>query len=80
MSILHIEPFSGASGDMFLGALASLANAHDELIELPGQLHLPDGRVEIRQVKKNGISCRQVRVIDLGGNPDQSHHPAHRHP
>ena len=26
MSTIYIEPFSGASGDMFLGALASLAD------------------------------------------------------
>lgn len=87
MSQLYIEPFSGASGDMFLGALASLTDAHDELIDLPGRLHLPDGKVEIREVNKNGIVCRQVRVIDLG-SPDtrrdppatgQRFHPVHEH-
>jgi uncharacterized protein (TIGR00299 family) protein len=77
MSVLHIEPFSGASGDMFLGALASLANAYDDLIDLPGRLHLPDGRIEVREVNKNGIVCRQVRVIDLGGGSDHSHEHGH---
>ena len=33
--ILKIEAFSGASGDMFLGALAGLLNAYDELAILP---------------------------------------------
>lgn len=79
MSVLHIEPFSGASGDMFLGALASLANAHDDLIDLPGRLHLPDGRIEVREVNKNGIVCQQVRVIDLGEEPDHSHSHEHDH-
>ncbi|RKX33070.1 MAG: nickel pincer cofactor biosynthesis protein LarC [Verrucomicrobia bacterium] len=79
MSILHIEPFSGASGDMFLGALASLAGAHDDLINLPARLHLPDGRIEVREVNRNGIVCRQVRVIDLGEDPDRSHGHDHAH-
>ncbi len=81
MSELYIEPFSGASGDMFLGALASLADAHDDLIDLPGRLHLPDGRVEVREVNKNGIVCRQVRVIDLAELPDrdQVHEHGHAH-
>ncbi len=35
MNTLKIEPFSGLSGDMFLGALASLAGAYDELTLLP---------------------------------------------
>ena len=84
MSTLYLEPSSGASGDMFLGALASLADAHEELLDLPGKLHLPDGKVEIRDVIKNGIACRQVRVIDLGReNPDEASpetgHPHHEH-
>lgn len=87
MSSLYIEPFSGASGDMFLGALAALTDAHDDLVGLPAQLHLPDGKVEIKEVNKNGIVCRQVRVIDLG-SPDagqEAHehgpgfHPVHEH-
>jgi uncharacterized protein (TIGR00299 family) protein len=87
MSVLYIEPFSGASGDMFLGALASLADAHEDLIDLPDQLHLPDGKIEVRDVNKNGIACRQVRVIDLGepsghnqrDEQDQAHSHEHDH-
>lgn len=77
MSVLYIEPFSGASGDMFLGALASLADAHDDLIDLPDRLHLPDGKIEIREVNKNGIVCQQVRVIDLGEQSGHSHRDEH---
>jgi uncharacterized protein (TIGR00299 family) protein len=72
MSVIYIEPFSGASGDMFLGTLATLADAHDDLLDLPGRLHLHDTRIEIHEVKKNGIACRQVKVIDLGESPVQT--------
>ncbi len=79
MSTLYLEPFSGASGDMFLSALASLADAHEELLNLPGRLHLPDGKIEIREVEKNGIACRQVKVIDLGTASDHDHPHSHDH-
>ena len=72
---LYIEAFSGMSGDMFLSALAALADAYDELESLPEQLHLTDAKVEIRPVIKNGIACKHVRVIDLH---DEHKHP-HRH-
>ena len=77
MKILYVEPFSGVAGDMFLSALAELADAYDTIESLPGKLHLPDGKVEVREVEKNGIVCRQVTVLDL--NPEKSHHHAHDH-
>ena len=60
MNTLYIEPFSGLSGDMFLGALSGLLEAYDDLEGLPQKLNLPDGRVEISSVEKNGIVCRHV--------------------
>lgn len=74
MSILKIEAFSGASGDMFLGALAGLANAYDELTSLPKKLNLDDkAEIIIQDTKKNGIACKQVLVK----NKVEEH--AHRH-
>ena len=64
MSILKIEPFSGLSGDMFLGALADLADAHNELIELPSKLGLKNVEIKISNVEKNGIACRHTKIID----------------
>ena len=63
MSILKIEAFSGASGDMFLGALAGLADAYEELKTLPQKLNLDD-KVEIiiKDASRNGIACKQVLV------------------
>ncbi len=82
MSILYIEPFSGSSGDMCLGALCSLTNGYDAIQKLPQQLALGDGKVEIREVTKNGIVCKHVQVIDQGsmdGNGRPNSHGGHRH-
>ena len=77
MNTLYVEPFSGIAGDMLLSALCALADGYEEIVKLPGQLHLPDGKVEINQVEKNGIVCKHVNVIDL--NPEERHHHHHDH-
>ncbi len=72
--ILKIEAFSGASGDMFLGALAELANSYDELLKLPMLLSFQnEAEIRITKVNINGIVCKNVKVVDLV----QHHH--HRH-
>ena len=79
MNTLYIEPFSGLSGDMFLGALCGLLEAYDDLEELPQKLNLPDGRVEISSVEKNGIVCRHVNVVDLNEPTNAHHDHGHKH-
>lgn len=71
-NVLKIEAFSGASGDMFLGALAGLIDAYDDLLNLPKLLKFEkDAEIKISEVKKNGIACKQVKVIEL---VPQHHH------
>ena len=77
MKTLYVEPFSGVAGDMFLSALCGLTEAYDAIEALPDKLHLHDGKVEIREVDKNGIVCRRVSVLDL--NPDETHRHTHHH-
>ena len=77
MNTLYVEPFSGIAGDMLLSALCGLADTYDEIVDLPGKLHLPDGKVEITEVEKNGIVCKHVNVIDL--NLEDTHHHHHDH-
>lgn len=80
MKVLFVEAFSGLSGDMFLGALAGLADAYDDLEKFPELFGLDDGKVEITQVNKNGIVCKHVNVLDLNSETDHKelqHH--HRH-
>jgi len=81
MSVLYIEPFSGMSGDMFLGALCSLTDGYDDIEKLPENIGLTDGKIEIKSVSKNGIVCRQVKVTDLSEtSPNKhGHHHKHRH-
>ena len=80
MNILYVEPFSGMAGDMFLGALCGLLDAYDEIEALPQRLKLPDGKVEIVNLQKNGIACRHVNVIDLNPVENSGHgHGKHRH-
>jgi uncharacterized protein (TIGR00299 family) protein len=73
MGILYVEPFSGISGDMLLGALCGLKDDYDTILTLPKQLSLNDANVEVREVRKNGINCKHVRVIDLGGKNSKHH-------
>lgn len=85
MKTLYVEPFSGLSGDMFLGALAGLTDSYDDLVDLPSKMHLPDGKIEITEVNKNGIVCQHVKVIDLNEGTDihshthDKHHHSHGH-
>ena len=79
MNTLYIEPFSGLSGDMFLSALCALTDGYETIRKLPHALHLPDGKIEIEQVNKNGIVCKHVKVIDLNDEGQQDHHHHHDH-
>ena len=77
MSVIYIEAFSGLSGDMFLGALAGLTDAYQELETLPEALGLHDAKIKITEVNKNAIVCKHVGVIDL--NEHEKGHHNHRH-
>ncbi len=87
MKTLLIEAFSGLSGDMFLGALANLADAYDDLENFPELFGLPDGQIQISEVNKNGIVCKHIQVIDLNthlhenehSHSEDHHHHVHRH-
>jgi hypothetical protein len=66
---LYIEPFSGISGDMFLGALCALSGEYRRIEGLPAALGLEDARVELKDVVKQGIRCRRVCITDLAAAP-----------
>src|SRR5438046_2330399 len=69
MSIAILDPAAGISGDMTLGALLSLGLPVSWLEELPERLGLGDVRVTVRDVRRSGISWKQVGF----GIPEQPH-------
>ena len=79
MNNIYIEAFSGLSGNMFLSAFCELLGDYDLLLDLPKQLHLPDGKIEMRKVNKNGIECTYVDVIDLNVSDQADAKSAHDH-
>ncbi len=69
MRIAIFDPAAGISGDMTLGALLSLGLPISWLEELPGRLGVRDVRVAVRDVRRSGITCKQVDF----GIPEQPH-------
>ena len=65
MSTLLIDPFSGVSGDMFLGALCDLSGDAELLEKLPGMLNLPSAAVQVSRTSRCGIIAADVSVIEL---------------
>jgi uncharacterized protein (TIGR00299 family) protein len=64
-----LDPFSGISGDMTLGALLGVGLDPDWLRSLPARMGLDDVRVEIREVLRGELVCWKVD-FDI---PDQPH-------
>lgn len=64
-----LDPFSGISGDMTLGALLGVGLDPAWLRSLPSRMGLDDVRVEIREVLRGELVCWKVD-FDI---PDQPH-------
>src|SRR6058998_1679998 len=60
MRIAILDPAAGISGDMTLGALLSLGVPVSWLDELPGRLGVGDVGVTVRDVRRAGITCKQI--------------------
>ena len=60
MRIAILEPFSGISGDMTLGALLDLGLDAEWLKGLPALLELDGVTVQVSDVLRGGIACRKV--------------------
>ena len=60
MRIAILDPFSGISGDMTLGALLGVGLDPEWLRSLPARLGLPDVVVEIREVLRGELACWKV--------------------
>lgn len=60
MPIAILDPFSGISGDMTLGALVDVGLDPAWLERLPASLGLVDVRVRVRDVLRGEIACKKV--------------------
>jgi uncharacterized protein (TIGR00299 family) protein len=60
MAIAILDPFSGISGDMTLGALIDVGLDPAWLERLPASLGLGDVRVQVRDVRRGDIACKKV--------------------
>lgn len=77
MTTLYLDCFSGASGDMILGALLDLGLPIDDLRRAIGPLAIDAGDVWIERVVRAGITSTQFCV--RGEPPVLAHAHAHQH-
>ncbi len=73
MRIAYFDCFSGASGDMILGALLDAGLSIERLKEELAKLHLSHYDVRVRKVVKKGIGGSQA-LVDV-----EDHHHHHLH-
>jgi uncharacterized protein (TIGR00299 family) protein len=69
MRMAFIEPFSGASGDMLLGALFDAGLELDQLLAELHKLHLPEVEITVQRTSQQGISGMHAEV-----KPETGHH------
>jgi uncharacterized protein (TIGR00299 family) protein len=90
---VYFDCFSGASGDMVLGALLDLGLPLDGLRSALGGLAIEYGDVRTERVLRSGVSAIKFRLASggeaprhesakaaVGGHPHQDHHDHGRHP
>lgn len=86
MKILYFDCFSGAAGDMLLGALLDAGLPFDELRTVLAPM-VPDGTIlHADRVVKHGISATKFRLVEPGARPAEresaasgTHAHAHHH-
>jgi uncharacterized protein (TIGR00299 family) protein len=83
---LYIDCFSGAAGDMFLGALLDLGLPLDALREAVGSLAIEYGTLSAERVLRGGISATKFRLIESAPRalasqacPEPGRRAAHAH-
>jgi uncharacterized protein (TIGR00299 family) protein len=80
MKIAYFDCFSGASGDMILGALLDVGLSVEFLQAELGRLQLPPFHLEARKVKKRGLGGTQIIItLEDERHPHHHHHQHHHH-
>src|SRR4051812_43580236 len=80
--MLYFDCFSGASGDMILGALIDLGLPLEALRDALGSLAIEYGEVTAERVTRAGVSATKFRLIERttaasAGGSHQHHHLKH---
>jgi uncharacterized protein (TIGR00299 family) protein len=82
LATLYLDCFSGASGDMMLGALIDLGLPLDALRGALGSLAIEHGEVSAERVARAGVTATKFRLIEHpseggAGSPHKHHHLKH---
>jgi pyridinium-3,5-bisthiocarboxylic acid mononucleotide nickel chelatase len=78
VSTLYFDCFSGASGDMILGALLDLGLPIDGLRQALGSLAIEYGEVTAERVSRAGVAATKFRLVEKGST-EASRAVAHKH-
>ncbi len=76
---LYFDCFSGASGDMVLGALLDLGLPIEALRGALGSLALDYGTISADRVLRAGVSATKFRLHERAGGAPHAHDHAHAH-
>ncbi|HWE64366.1 MAG TPA: nickel pincer cofactor biosynthesis protein LarC, partial [Chloroflexota bacterium] len=71
--IAYVDPFSGASGDMILGALLDSGLSLDALTAALQTLPLPHWQLQVEQVQRGAIGATFARVVSDEQDPPHRH-------
>jgi uncharacterized protein (TIGR00299 family) protein len=79
LATFYLDCFSGASGDMMLGALLDLGLPLDALRDALGSLAIEYGEITAERVTRAGISATRFRLIEksAAAGPDAQHRHHH---
>lgn len=72
MTVLHFDCFSGASGDMIVGALVDLGVDPEEVRAALQQMQVPGLTVSFDSVRRGGMAATHFRVQASGEQPHRS--------
>ena len=78
MATLYFDCFSGASGDMILGALLDLGLPLDGLRAALGSLAIEYGEVTVERVSRGGVAAAKFRLIEKPAETTAANH-GHKH-
>ena len=77
--ILHLDAFSGAAGNMFMGTLLDLGLSRAKLLEGLAPLGL-DFKLVVKRVARNGFAARYVDVrVPVSAKKKRAEEKAHAH-